>query len=166
MLLLCGRKPPCSLRGIECFPVPLGRRVTKFQGPDLLAHLEWFSCTSRNLSEVLGEGKLNTVLKGWQQGKPCFWRPGGGHLCSQGKDWVYWVYWSCFLPRASTSRVLPDPPLVRTPASWAVWVSLILFRCVFLEGCISIVTPILHSVHRMGSLWRNQSRKALYDGSK
>lgn len=54
MLLLCGRKPACSLRGIECFPVPLGRRLTKFQGSDLLAHLEWYSCTCRNLSEVLG----------------------------------------------------------------------------------------------------------------
>lgn len=78
MLLLCGGKPACSLRGMECFPVTLGRRLTKFQGPDLLAHLEWFSCTCRNLSEVLRGGVLDTGLKGRQQSKPCFWRPGGG----------------------------------------------------------------------------------------
>lgn len=37
-------------------------RLTKFQGPDLLAHLKWFSCTCRNLSKVLVGGALDAVV--------------------------------------------------------------------------------------------------------
>lgn len=48
--------------------------------------------------------------------------------------WKLFPPWSEHFPQHPS--VLHDPLLVRTPASPAVWVSLILFHCVFLEGCI------------------------------
>lgn len=145
MLPLCGGKPACSLRSTECFSVPLGRRLTKFQGPDLLAHLEWFSCTCRNLSEMLGgwgagysskraTARQALLLKAW---KVVVVVVGGEAFVFSGQRPSLL---KLFPPQSKhfpqQPHGLPDPPLVRTPASWAVWVSLILFHCVFLEGCI------------------------------
>lgn len=94
MLPLCGGKP-------ACFSVPLGWRMTKFQGPDLLAHLGWFSCTCLRWGGGRRAGYSSKRATARQALLLKAWKVGGGHLCSQGKDRVYW---SCFLPRVSISR--------------------------------------------------------------